>query len=201
MNALQYVFGFVALSFLVHLSAFAQNVLPAPDALLNVSGCAVEGGDVFITTGQGTDLRRFKYAWDKSIDAVCNAKGFAISTPKEASAQAGVNPSPPAPGVLASDFPAESPKPSADMLKQRLSDKKFVLRESRGNFQIEYKANGYFFGSTSAGFGFSGKWRTEDGKLCSQLNGEPMTCSEVRERGDGIVVKRQSGEVVSLTSR
>ena len=191
-------------------SASAQTSPPAAASLTNVSGCAVEGGDVFITTGQGSDTRRFKYAWDASIDAICNANGFAISAPKTANpppTSRPATPAPAAPAVTAApsvigDFPADLPKSSADILKQRLSDKKFAVQLANGtSWKLEYKSNGYYFVNTSTGFNGSGTWQTADGQLCSQGRGEPMTCNDVRERSDGIVLKRQSGEVIVLVPR
>ena len=74
-------------------SALAQTAPPVAASLSNISGCLVEGNDVFITTGQGPETRRFKYVWDASIDALCNANGFAISTPKGAASTQNARPS------------------------------------------------------------------------------------------------------------
>jgi hypothetical protein len=188
-------------------SPLAQVNPPAPASLTNVSGCSVEGSDVFITTGQGPDARRFKYAWDTSIDALCNANGFAISAPKAASPSATSRPTAPAPAPpvatattsAVGDFPTDLPKSSADALKQKLTDKKFAVKLANGtSWKLEYKSNGYYFVNTSTGFNGSGTWQTADGQLCTQGRGDPMTCNDVRERADGIVLKRQSGEVIIL---
>jgi hypothetical protein len=188
-------------------SALAQTAPPAAASLSNISGCSVEGSDVFITTGQGPETRRFKYAWDASIDALCNANGFAISTPKGpalpqsarsvASTQA-TPAAPIAPGA-AGEFPADLPKLSADALKQKVSGKTFAVKLANGtSWKLEYKSNGYYFVNTSTGFNGSGAWQVTEGQLCGQPRGEPMTCNDVRERADGLVLKRQSGEVIVL---
>ena len=106
-----------------------------------------------------------------------------------------------APSVIG-DFPADLPKSSADVLKQRLSDKKFAVQLANGtSWKLEYKSNGYYFVNTSTGFNGSGTWQTADGQICSQGRGEPVTCNDVRERSDGIVLKRQSGEGIVLVQR
>ena len=54
---------------------------PAPTALDDITGCVVERDVVFIVNGRDATTRRYKYAWDDAIDALCNSKGFAISAP------------------------------------------------------------------------------------------------------------------------
>ena len=66
------------------IDTFAQAGPPPAATLTGISGCALEGNDVFVTIGQGPDVRRFKYPWDSSVDAVCNASGFAVGAPAKA---------------------------------------------------------------------------------------------------------------------
>ena len=207
MNAFSLVSATVSFSLMGGPSAFAQASPPAAASLSNISGCSVEGSDVFINTGHGPDSRRFKYAWDASIDALCNANGFAISAPKVTSPAPTPKPAAPTPAApapttapnVASDFPSDLPKPSADVLKQKLSGKTFAVKLANGtSWRLEYKSNGYYFVNTSTGFNGSGTWQTADGQLCGQPRGDAMTCNDVRERADGLVLKRQSGEVIVL---
>ena len=72
-------------------NASGQSAPPAAASLENVTSCVLEGTDVFIGAGKGADARRYKYQWDASIDALCNAKGFAIASPATARSS---NPSP-----------------------------------------------------------------------------------------------------------
>ena len=129
------------------------------------------------------------------------------ASPPPTSRPAAPAPAPAAPAATAApsvigDFPADLPKSSADVLKQRLSDKKFAVQLANGtSWKLEYKSNGYYFVNTSTGFNGSGTWQTADGQICSQGRGEPVTCNDVRERSDGIVLKRQSGEVIVLVPR
>lgn len=208
MESFSVVSAIVGFSLVAGSSAFAQSDPPAPASLSNVSGCSVEGSDVFVSTGQGAATRRFKYVWDASVDALCNANGFAISAPKVTSPAPISKPAAPtlaapaptaAAPTVASDFPADLPKPSAEAVKQRLSGKTFAVKLANGtSWKLDYKSNGYYFVNTSTGFNGSGTWQTAEGQLCGQPRGEPLTCNEVRDRADGLVLKRQSGEVIVL---
>jgi len=186
--------------------AIGQASPPPAASLADVSGCSLDNGDVFITTGQGPDARRFKYPWDTAIDAVCNARGFAIGTPRTATAAPASKPPAPVAAAAAplpgqgSEFPADLPSPAADALKQKMAGKKYVVKLPTGTtWRLQFNSNGYYFlNVTPSGFNGSGTWRTEDGRLCTQLRGEPMACNEVRERGEVVVLKRSSGEVIDL---
>ena len=159
---------------------------------------------MFVTIGQGADVRRFKYPWDSSVDAVCNASGFAVGVPAKAVPSQASNSAAPAVAAPASpgkgEFPGDLPLPAADALKQRMAGKVYRVKLPTGtSWRLQFQSNGYYFlNVTPSGFSSSGTWRTEDGRLCTQLRGDPMTCNEVRERGDVVVLKRTSGEVIDL---
>jgi hypothetical protein len=67
----------------VAVSSPAQSP-PPPETLTNISSCALQGSDVFITTAHGSEARRYRYAWTGAIDALCNALGFAMPSPDRA---------------------------------------------------------------------------------------------------------------------
>lgn len=96
-------------------------------------------------------------------------------------------------------FPDDASAPSSADLQQRLAGKVFAVKlASGGSWRLEYKSNGYFFINTSAGFSDTGEWRVEDGKLCSKGRKIFASCNEVRVKGDGLFLKRDSGEVVQF---
>src|SRR5436309_553603 len=66
--------------------AQGQTSPPAPSSLEDITGCSLDGDSVFIAIGRDATARRYRYPWDPSIDALCNAKGFAIGAPKGAAA-------------------------------------------------------------------------------------------------------------------
>ena len=188
----------------------AQTGVAPPASLENISNCALEGTDVFITTGQGAEQRRYKYPWDASIDALCNAKGFAIGAPPKPSndtaRQTVPTPAVPASTVAAraaSDFPADSTPIAGDGLRRALSDKRFTVDlADRSTWKLEYKANGYFFVNTSTGFNGSGTWKIQDDKLCTDGKGMNASCGVVYQRGDSLFMKRSvNGEIIEFRAR
>jgi hypothetical protein len=97
------------------------------------------------------------------------------------------------------EFPAEGTTAPAAALKERFAGKVYAATLADGTrWRIDYKSNGYFFVDTSTGFRGSGDWHTDDGKLCSRLRGANLSCNEVREVGEVIYLKRDSGEVIAL---
>jgi hypothetical protein len=200
-------------------TAFGQAGPPAPSSLEDIRGCTLEGDSVFIVVGnEATPTRRYKYAWDASIDALCNAKGFAIATPPRpaappASAAAAVaaQPLPTAaaaaprtapvvnPGGAPREFPADAAALSAEALKRKITGKVFDVRLHDGTrWRLDYRGSGYLFVNVSGGGSISGPWRAEESRICAQMRGSPESCNEVREQGPRIYLKRDNGDVIAL---
>jgi Protein of unknown function (DUF995) len=100
------------------------------------------------------------------------------------------------------EFPADGTPSSAAALKERFAGKVYAATLADGTrWRIDYKSNGYFFVDTSTGFRGTGDWHTDDGKLCSRLHGANASCNEVREVGEVIYLKRDSGEVIALSPK
>jgi len=90
---------------------------------------------------------------------------------------------------------------SADALAKRLAGKTFDSVFANGTaVRLEYKASGYMF-VNAPGFASSGTWRAEDGRICSQLKGREAACNGVREKGQQLYLKRDSGEVMAMNPR
>jgi len=107
--------------------AFGQAGPPAASSLQDISGCSLEGDSVLIVTGRDAAARRYKYPFDAAIDALCNAKGYAIAAPPKALAPptatalgAGA-----APSGSGSVFPPNVTTPTAQELSALLSGKSF----------------------------------------------------------------------------
>jgi hypothetical protein len=192
--------------------AGGQALPPAASALDDITGCILEGDVVFITTGRDATTRRYKYAWDAAIDALCNAKGFAIAAPaRVAVAQTTAPVAGPAPagaatnnGAVATsaDFPADAQPLSADAVTRKVAGKTFDTQLRDGTrVRLEYKSNGYLFINAAGGYANSGPWRAEDGRICSQMKGAAASCNEVREQGQRLFVRRDNGELIALDPR
>jgi hypothetical protein len=98
-------------------------------------------------------------------------------------------------------FPEASLAPPANELKTRLADKVFKVNlADSSSWRLEFKASGYWFINTSAGFNDSGEWKTEDGKLCTSRKGF-WTCNDARVKGEQIFVKRTSGEIIQYLAQ
>lgn len=208
MNQIQkFVAGVGSSLLVVNFAAVAQSG-PVPAAeLQNITGCSLDGSDVLVSTGQGADARRYKYPWDASIDALCNAKGFAIASPqRRAPNQLDSRPIVGAPSSTVSDpaeFAAGAVPISGDVLRQAFSDRKYMVSLADGSsWKLEYKANGYFFVNTSTGFNGSGTWKLDAGKLCTSGKDIPSSCGFVQQRGDSLFMKRSSnGEIIEFRPR
>ena len=202
----------IVASLAANLGAVAQTGVTPAAALENISNCALVGTDVFISTGQGAEQRRYKYPWDTAIDMLCNAKGFAIGSPPKSSndttrqavptpaPQPPAVPAPPAAARTASDFPSASAAISGENLRRAFADKAYTVRLADGStWKLQYKANGYFFVNTSVGFNGSGTWKVQDDKVCTDGRGMTPACVVVHQQGDSLFMKRSvSGEIIEL---
>ncbi|WP_418318330.1 hypothetical protein [Piscinibacter sakaiensis] len=102
------------------------------------------------------------------------------------------------------EFPSGAASPSAAELKERLAGKSFDVQLKNGiSWRLQYNTMGYFFVDASTGGRTSGSWSAEDGKLCSQLKGNPSPqCSDVRVHQNQLVVRRTvNGELITLVPR
>jgi hypothetical protein len=101
---------------------------------------------------------------------------------------------------IPTEFHPDATTLSADALRERLSGKVFGAKLADGNnWRYDFKADGYFY-LNAGGYRDSGKWRTEDGKVCFDMRKTGESCNEMRARGDALQTKRaSSGEVATLT--
>ena len=191
--------------------AAGQAGPPAASSLDDVTGCTLEGDSVFVSTGRDATARRYKYAWDAAIDALCNGRGFALGAPAAklaAAAQTTARPAvaSPAPGAAPAgtpgaprEFPADAQSVAASDLARKLAGKVFNVQLHDGmRWRLDYRANGYLFVNASNGGATSGPWRAEEGRLCTQMKGAAGSCNEVREQGQRLYLKRDNGDVIAL---
>lgn len=102
----------------------------------------------------------------------------------------------------ADDFPTESTIPSAAEIQKYLTASTLSAKLGDGTtWRLEYKSNGYFFINTSKGFSSNGEWRTEDGRLCGQLQGRPASCNDIRIQMGVLLYKRDSGEILQFVAK
>lgn len=109
---------------------------------------------------------------------------------------------PPPAAAIPAEFPADATPLSAAELKEKLADKVFnVQLANGGTWRLDYRSNGFFYVNVGGGGNGSGPWRTEDGKLCTQVRSSDAACNEVRQRGELLYLKRMSGEVIALVPK
>jgi hypothetical protein len=102
--------------------------------------------------------------------------------------------------ALPVEFPADVSTPSAQALREHMAGKVFKAQPAKGpGWRLEYKASGYVFLDTTAGFRDTGRWHVEETRLCAQWERSPSACSEARLQGAVVYINRVSnGEVVAL---
>ena len=102
--------------------------------------------------------------------------------------------------VPSGEFPAGSAAVEAGALREHLAGKVFRAQPASGpGWRLEYKANGYVFLDTTAGFRDTGRWSVEENRLCSTWERATSGCSEARLKAGVVYVRRTSnGEVVAL---
>ena len=99
-------------------------------------------------------------------------------------------------------FPEDALTPKAADIKKYLDDKVFGVKLSDGNsWRLQYNANEYIFVNTSQGAKVSGQWDTENGRLCTQMQGEKRGCNDVRFFHDTLHLKRINGEIIKLAAQ
>lgn len=102
--------------------------------------------------------------------------------------------------ALPTEFPADAAAVEAAALRDHMAGKVFRAQPASGPaWRLEYKANGYAFLDTTAGFRDTGRWSVEQDRLCSTWDRAPSGCSQARLKAGVVYVKRASnGEVVAL---
>jgi len=146
----------------------------------------------------------------EAIGALCNAKGFAISSPikapdstKESAVAKAPTAQPIPPAELPKGFPAGSRRLQQDELRQMLSGG--VLRATYASgetVRVQYDDNGYVYYNGGQGAKLSGRWHVEGSSVCYVRSaGPPNSCTEIRLEGDQLYAKRNSGEVIKLEVR
>jgi hypothetical protein len=104
--------------------------------------------------------------------------------------------------TVAPDFPAEARVVGAEALRERLAGKVFHVAVANGNtWRFQYQAGGDYYLNVSSGYSDSGKWRTEESKICFEPQKSKAGCNEVRLVGEMIHFKRDSGEIVKFELR
>lgn len=102
--------------------------------------------------------------------------------------------------AMPTEFPADSTVLAVEALQQRMAGKVYKAKLTDGaTWRLEYKANGYVYLNTGAGFSDTGKWSVKGEQLCAEWNRAPSGCSETRANNEAVYIKRSStGEVVAL---
>ena len=96
------------------------------------------------------------------------------------------------------EFPAEAAPLDAEALKTLLTGKTFVMKPVAGEeVRLQYQSDFAYINIGRASD--SGKWRIDGSSICYEWKRFPAGCSEHRQAGTVVYVKRYSnGEVVAL---
>ena len=98
------------------------------------------------------------------------------------------------------EFPADAQMLSASELDARLRGKVYTATLPNGaSWRGAYKDSGYLFVNMSSGGSDSGKWRTEDGKVCVEYKGRMRSgCTEVRAVAQALHAKNATTGVITV---
>ena len=104
--------------------------------------------------------------------------------------------------AIPTEFPADGVPLAAPDLTARLSEKVFSAKMADGtDWRYQFKG-GYLFFNVSSGYSDSGTWRIEGSNLCLNPKKTAASCSEMRSKGELLLIKRASnGEVATLILR
>jgi len=92
---------------------------------------------------------------------------------------------------------SDLPSLTAQELGSKLEQKVFLVQLKSGDtWRLDFRSNGFFYVNTGTGYSASGKWRTEDGKLCTEGKYLATVCNDARLDGDTMLFLLDSGEVV-----
>ena len=101
----------------------------------------------------------------------------------------------------AQDFPEGSIAPPAAELQTILAGNVFDVKLPTGdNWRFQLDKNGFFYVDTPRGQD-SGKWRAEDGKMCTEPRRSSASCNEMRLQGGKLFMKRDNGQIVQFVLR
>lgn len=98
------------------------------------------------------------------------------------------------------EFPAGATVLTAAALQDLVVGKVYSVKLPNGvSWRMEYKAGGAYFFKSSRGLDTSGKWSIQEGKVCTEGEKLAPSCNEVRKLGDALLLKRDNGEIVTMT--
>jgi YD repeat-containing protein len=101
------------------------------------------------------------------------------------------------PALCQQAFPDGATAPSAQEVQGLLAEKTFRSTLANGTvWRMQYNSNGYMFFNAGAGYNDSGKWRAEDGRLCTEMHRTGASCADVRLSSGTLYLKRTSGEII-----
>jgi hypothetical protein len=98
------------------------------------------------------------------------------------------------------EFPATSTTPTSQELSAYLSGKSFRAKYADGTpVSSKYGPDGTL-SANAPGYYDTGKWRTEDGRLCGSLRKLGEFCNDARLDSGALYLRRMNGEVVRYDS-
>lgn len=95
-------------------------------------------------------------------------------------------------------MPPDATPLTAKDLRDTLAGKVFKVKGSSGpDWRFQFNDNGYYFLNVGQ-WSDSGKWRTEDGKLCTEPRTSNAGCNDMRVAAGRLFLKRSNGAIVEF---
>ena len=96
-------------------------------------------------------------------------------------------------------FPVESAPLAPAALQETLAGKTYTVKLVDGtSWRWQFNSNGYFF-FNSGNFSDTGKWNIKESALCSEGKKIKASCNEIQQQGANLFLKRDNGDVVTMT--
>ena len=102
--------------------------------------------------------------------------------------------------INATEYPADATPITTAALQEALSGQVFsVMLPDGKSWRMEFKSGGYYFFNSSTGFADNGKWSVQESRVCTEGSKIKPSCNDVRKQGEGLLLKRDNGEIVTMT--
>lgn len=103
------------------------------------------------------------------------------------------------PEAKAAEFPDGMATPAADQVNEAVKGKTFEATLADGQtWRVQYNSFGYAFFNNSRGYKDDGEWTAEVGKVCMKWKKLGLSFNEVRLTPEGVLLRRDNGEIVKM---
>ena len=98
------------------------------------------------------------------------------------------------------EFPTDATPVAESALQESVSGKVYAVKLPDGvSWRMEFKPDGVYQFSSSRGLSEVGKWSAQESKLCTEGKKIGASCNDIRKQGDALLLKRDNGQIVTMT--